>query len=160
EAMRQHVDNLRERWYRRCAGILKGVPPELPPMRDINHHIPLGEENKVADALSRYFEYDTLEDIRTLADYVTADWKLDPEGEDLPLNLEVEIRAIREGEGRGMRIKRPTRRPDDVRRFADALIKEPVEPRRVEAAVLEQHAPKAPETPPVIQEDDPRVLDA
>ena len=43
-----------------------------------------GELNKVADCLSRYFENDTSNDVHELHEYVQADRRIDPEGEDLP----------------------------------------------------------------------------
>lgn len=62
-----------------------------------------GENNKVADCLSQYYENDRLEDIHREAEYVHADARIDPTGEDLPPDrfLEVcentvEIRAMQE----------------------------------------------------------------
>jgi hypothetical protein len=43
-----------------------------------------GEYNKVADCLSRYFESDTSADEHEFHDYVQADRKVDPDGDDLP----------------------------------------------------------------------------
>ncbi|KAF8233778.1 hypothetical protein L208DRAFT_1225614, partial [Tricholoma matsutake] len=37
---------LREEWKQSCQDILNGVPDKLPPLRDINHHIPLVHEKK------------------------------------------------------------------------------------------------------------------
>jgi hypothetical protein len=51
-----------------------------------------GNDNKVADALSRYYEYDTWEDICPMSDYVDADVRLDPEHDDLPWDRSREIR--------------------------------------------------------------------
>ena len=44
-----------------------------------------GSLNKVADALSRYFEHDYWTEVPELQDYVNADVRLDPEHDDLPL---------------------------------------------------------------------------
>jgi len=44
-----------------------------------------GEYNKVADCLSRYYESNTAADVHAYHDYVQADLKVDPIGEDLPL---------------------------------------------------------------------------
>ncbi|KAG6891929.1 hypothetical protein C0995_006541, partial [Termitomyces sp. Mi166 len=44
-----------------------------------------GELNKVADCLLQYFESDTTDDVHNVYDYVQADKRIDPEGEDLPL---------------------------------------------------------------------------
>ncbi|KAF8221165.1 hypothetical protein L208DRAFT_1172585, partial [Tricholoma matsutake] len=37
---------LREEWKSSCQDILNGVPNTLPPLREINHHIPLVDEKK------------------------------------------------------------------------------------------------------------------
>ncbi|KAG6859381.1 hypothetical protein C0995_009111 [Termitomyces sp. Mi166 len=50
-----------------------------------------GELNKVADCLLRYFESDTADDMHNVYDYVQADKRIDPEGEDLPLHRFHEI---------------------------------------------------------------------
>jgi hemerythrin superfamily protein len=61
-----------------------------------------GEYNKVADCLSRYYENDTPADEHEYHEYVHADRKLDPDGEDLPqcrvmeiMERKVEIRTMR-----------------------------------------------------------------
>ncbi|KAF8222247.1 hypothetical protein L208DRAFT_1323692 [Tricholoma matsutake] len=41
-----HLPHLREEWKQSCQDILNGVPDKLPPLRDINHHIPLVDEKK------------------------------------------------------------------------------------------------------------------
>ncbi|KAG6884015.1 hypothetical protein C0992_007230, partial [Termitomyces sp. T32_za158] len=60
-----------------------------------------GELNKVADCLLRYFESDTRDDVHNVHDFVQADKRIDPDGEDLPLHrfqeiaeCHVEIRAM------------------------------------------------------------------
>jgi hypothetical protein len=60
-----------------------------------------GEYNKVADRLSRYYESDTSADVHKFHDYVQVDRRIDPDGEDLPMERlqevkerEVEIRAM------------------------------------------------------------------
>jgi hypothetical protein len=50
-----------------------------------------GVTNKVADSLSRYYQLDTSEDSHPTFDFVNADVRLDPEGEDLPWNRVVEL---------------------------------------------------------------------
>ncbi|PBK58742.1 hypothetical protein ARMSODRAFT_853952, partial [Armillaria solidipes] len=57
-----------------------------------------GVSNKVADALSRYYESDTPEDQHHLAEFVNADIRIDKLGEDLPL----EKRETRELEAEEM----------------------------------------------------------
>ena len=66
-----------------------------------------GELNKVADCLSRYFENDTSSDIHELHEYVQADRRIDPDGEDLPreryqevVEKTVEIRIMQVVEAR------------------------------------------------------------
>jgi hypothetical protein len=53
-----------------------------------------GVTNKVADSLLRYYQSDMSEDSHPNYDFVNADIKLNPEGEDLPWNRVVEICAI------------------------------------------------------------------
>ncbi|KAG6881435.1 hypothetical protein C0995_001886, partial [Termitomyces sp. Mi166 len=55
-----------------------------------------GELNKVADCLSRYFESDTTDDVHKVYNYVQADKRIDPEGEDLPLHRFHKIAEKRE----------------------------------------------------------------
>ncbi|KAF8233487.1 hypothetical protein L208DRAFT_1266525 [Tricholoma matsutake] len=43
---RLHLSCLQEEWKQSCQDILSGVPDKLPPLREINHHIPLVEEKK------------------------------------------------------------------------------------------------------------------
>ena len=50
-----------------------------------------GERNRVADALSRYYEYDTVEDIHPDKEFVKGNEVLDPDGELLPVKRFVEI---------------------------------------------------------------------
>ena len=40
------IPRLCEEWMRSCEDIMKGAPERLPPLRDINHHIPLVDEKK------------------------------------------------------------------------------------------------------------------
>ncbi|KAF8240538.1 hypothetical protein L208DRAFT_1232345 [Tricholoma matsutake] len=43
---KKDLPRLREEWKQSCQDILNGVPDKLPPLRDINHHIPLVHEKK------------------------------------------------------------------------------------------------------------------
>ena len=52
-----------------------------------------GVDNKVADCLSRYYENNTSEDNHSENTYVNADIRLDPEGELLPTDRYMELRA-------------------------------------------------------------------
>ena len=52
-----------------------------------------GDRNRVADALSRYYKYDTAEDKHPDKEFVKADKVLDPKGELLPVERFVEIRT-------------------------------------------------------------------
>ena len=40
------LQQLRDQWFEKFADILNGVPSELPPLREINHWIPLIDEGK------------------------------------------------------------------------------------------------------------------
>lgn len=50
-----------------------------------------GENNKVADCLSCYYENDDVNDIHIAQEYVRADARIDPAGEDLPPDQFVEV---------------------------------------------------------------------
>ena len=52
-----------------------------------------GDRNWVADALSRYYKYDTAEDKHPDKEFVKADEILDPKGELLPVERFIEIRT-------------------------------------------------------------------
>jgi hypothetical protein len=58
-----------------------------------------GETNLVVDALSRYYESDNWDESQDAPQYVNADARLDPEGEDLPWVRFEEARAMRESSG-------------------------------------------------------------
>jgi hypothetical protein len=96
-----------------------------------------GELNKVTDCLSRYYENDTDTDVHEPHDYVRADARIDPMGEDLPaprfheiMEKVIEIRALREGEMR--RSKRLQERREErvieAQVLAEANTKEPYVP--------------------------------
>ena len=53
-----------------------------------------GEDNKVADALSRYFSSDEPGETHDIAAYVNADARLDPEGDDLTIACTAELTAF------------------------------------------------------------------
>jgi hypothetical protein len=55
-----------------------------------------GEENKVADCLSCYYQSDKDGDVVAPQDFVNADMHLDPEGDDLPNGRMAEFCVIRE----------------------------------------------------------------
>ena len=40
------IPRLRAKWVESCHDIMHGVPEELPPVRGVNHHIPIIDENK------------------------------------------------------------------------------------------------------------------
>jgi len=50
-----------------------------------------GEYNKVADCLSRYYESDTAADVHGYHDYVQADLRIDPTGDNLPATRYEEV---------------------------------------------------------------------
>lgn len=85
-----------------------------------------GDYNKVADCLSRYYESDTSADIHAAHDYVQADSRIDPHGEDLPAERfreiterVVEIRAMRATELR--RSKRIAEQQEERVREAEIM---------------------------------------
>lgn len=87
-----------------------------------------GELNKVADCLSRYFESDTVEDVHDIGDYVRADGRIDPTGEDLPnarfqeiSEHVVEVRAMRE------EVRRTSKRLQERQELRDIEAKEMAE---------------------------------
>jgi hypothetical protein len=57
-------------------------------------HIP-GDQNRVADCLSRYYSNDNVKTPRKQQEYVTIDLRLDPEGEDLPGDRRSELHHLR-----------------------------------------------------------------
>ena len=57
-----------------------------------------GERNRVADAISCYYKYDTIEDKHPNKEFIKADEILDPDGELLPVErfIEIQNNMIRE----------------------------------------------------------------
>jgi len=43
---KEDIPRLRKQWVDNCQDIMNGVPDELPPIRGVNHHIPLINEDK------------------------------------------------------------------------------------------------------------------
>ena len=39
------IPALREQWFEECSDLLGPIPMELPPFREVNHRIPLMDEN-------------------------------------------------------------------------------------------------------------------
>ena len=89
-----------------------------------------GINNKVADALSRYYKSDTSEDVHELNEYVNADIRVDKDQDNLPLGCldELELDQL-------MTIRRSERLMNK-----EKLVKEGTEARDREAAELEAHA--------------------
>ena len=86
-----------------------------------------GELNKVADCLSRYYENDRVGEIHGINEYVCADVRIDPEGEDLPLERYhemaervIEIHAMRDTELQRTRRFRERREKRDIE--ADIMV--------------------------------------
>jgi len=67
-----------------------------------------GEHNKVADCLSRYYESDTAADVHEYHDYVQADLRIDPTGDDLPSSRYEEVveRVVETSAMRAMELRR------------------------------------------------------
>jgi hypothetical protein len=42
----EDIPRSREEWMKSCEDIMKGAPEKLPPLREVNHRIPLIDENK------------------------------------------------------------------------------------------------------------------
>ena len=85
-----------------------------------------GELNKVVDCLSRYYESDAADETHDVNEYVRADIRIDPEGEDLPLERYqevkervIEIRAMQDKELR--RSHRLRERREDRDAEAEAM---------------------------------------
>ena len=113
-----------------------------------------GETNLVADALSRYYENDQWTEPSDKPRYVTADARLDPEGEDLPWDRFEEVRAMRDDEvrARPLRQRRAPRRADEPVSFAPKHpVIEAVEARQREAADLVAHGEPNVAPPPADQ---------
>src|SRR5579875_354896 len=89
-----------------------------------------GITNKVADALSRYYESDTSEDVHRTHDFVNADVRIDKEHDDLPRGRQEELDI-----DQFMALRRSTRLGDKQHAIA-----EPVETRDREAAELRNNA--------------------
>lgn len=70
-------------------------------------HYEKGEENIVADALSRYYAFDVEGEVHPFDDYVGVDVRLDREGEDLPFDRLAEYKNMRVGPGPGDVPKKP-----------------------------------------------------
>ena len=125
-----------------------------------------GETNLVADALSRYYKNDQWTEPSDKPRYVTADARLDPEGEDLPWDRFEEVRAMRDDEvcARPLRQRRAPRRADEPVSFAPKHpVIEAVEARQREAADLVAHGepnvapPPADQLAPLAGNPDPTV---
>lgn len=42
----RNLAGLRKQWFEKCQDIMNGAPARLPPLREINHHIPIIDQNK------------------------------------------------------------------------------------------------------------------
>ncbi|KIK15843.1 hypothetical protein PISMIDRAFT_16230 [Pisolithus microcarpus 441] len=102
-----------------------------------------GSENKVADCLSQYYETDGGDEAqKETVEWATADIRLDPEGDDLPIDRLRELRLA------AMQDETPK-------------IREPTEERRAEADTLRQHAEQRREEPTrAPMSEDPTLLDS
>lgn len=92
----------------------------------------MGEDNKVADCLSRYYENDELDEVHSVNEYVRADVRMDPSGEELPMERAQEwrTRAVEMRAMETMQVRRSRR------------LQERQEVREIEAAELEDHRSK------------------
>jgi len=117
-----------------------------------------GEYNKVANCLSRYYENDTPADVHEYHDYVQADLRIDPTGEDLPsarykevVEKTVEMRAMHAMELR--RSKRLQEVKEHVEVEAEELNWEPHQP-----SVGKRKPDEPPETQGTRTRDHPTTL--
>jgi hypothetical protein len=121
-----------------------------------------GETNLVADALSRYFENDHWDDSYDESQYVNADARLDPEGEDLPWDRFEENRAMQTAdvpriEGHPQWQQRAPRRADEPVSYAPKRpIIEGVEARQHEAADLAANKESSRPPPPSTGRSSPK----
>jgi hypothetical protein len=99
--------------------------------------------NVVADSLSRYFKNDLPEEVHPDWEYVDIDIRLDPDGDNLPVDRYVEMNAAKE-------IKVSAARRSQ-------RLRDKSEPRVQEA---EQLASSEPEQPAQMNEDDVLVFDS
>ena len=107
-----------------------------------------GVDNKVADCLSRYYETEGGEGAHERVDWVNADIRLDPEGDDLPQDRlrELRLASMRASQGE---VWRSTR------------LRGKQEERRVEAVEMHEHAePCRERTPLVTTSGDPTLLES
>lgn len=96
-------------------------------------HVP-GEENKVADCLSRYYENDREDEVHPIHEYVNTDIRLDPDFNHLPQGRVEELLA-----GRVTRLNPEGLDPGE----RDRKLREKKEPRVVEADEMAAAAAKA-----------------
>ncbi|KAL1936896.1 hypothetical protein VTO73DRAFT_4839 [Trametes versicolor] len=111
-----------------------------------------GKLNKVADCLSRYHENDTLDDITEEFDYVNADLRLDPQGEDLPFSRLIELRAARVLR----RSSRLANKQVTVEK-TPTVLREPVEERDILSAQYAAHRPTINTDTRIDTEDNPSL---
>lgn len=83
-----------------------------------------GVSNKVADSFSRYHQSDTDADKWQAYDYVNADLRLDPEGDDLPWGRVVEIRSMAVDEENRQLRESTEEREIEARKLSDASKKQ------------------------------------
>ena len=101
-----------------------------------------GKINVVADCLSRYYKNDLPDETHDVSEYVNADVRIDPEGEDLPWGRTGELKQLETAGSREVSMYMRTRR-----------LREASEPRTLEAGELAVH-----NEPNEDQPDDPTVL--
>ncbi len=106
-----------------------------------------GVNNKVVDALSRYYETDEPDEVQPPEDYANTDICLDKLGEDLPSGCLQEVHEHL----RAMQ----TRWQTEARKLAECL-----EPRNVEAAEMEAAREPKPEVPHELPTFNPTVLES
>ena len=114
-----------------------------------------GNSNKVADALSRYYEHDSWADVPELHDYVNADVRLDPEHDDLPWDRFQEVKD--------KVIENRVHCTNNAKLQVElAALRERLEDRDVIAAEMAavQNKEEKQEAPPSIVGDDPTIFES
>ncbi|KIJ58998.1 hypothetical protein HYDPIDRAFT_33617 [Hydnomerulius pinastri MD-312] len=113
-----------------------------------------GEENKVADCLSCYYENNTLADVCPPEDYANGDVHLDPLGDDLPVDRLLKV-------GAQLRASRPMDTTEASRQSVRLCEKAQVKERCLEASEMNTNPePDTRESPPTGADEDPSVFNS
>jgi hypothetical protein len=109
-----------------------------------------GDLNKVADCLSRYYKNDAVDEIHDIGEYVNADSRLDPDGEELPWGRMDKLRSARMS--RGNKVNNRMRK--------NRKLQEQVEERIIQSKELADHEERSADQAPLDQEEDPTLIES